>query len=589
MPVITGSIAAPVEISGNPGVVSSVITGEPATAVQVYGLPGVVRTAGDIPSPTQPPAPDAVRARVLDAAGVFIAHLPDAQGLRWLDEHNTAGSGSIDYRRYDDVEDEHPNLWAPCNQIPISVGNVDVFRLILDSEGGYRIDPATGDRIDSWAGMGQLGVLNSGMCIPEYGWRPEATNQRTFDYGSNPAIGGWYVPSEWRTPVGKLLRKSWRWTYRKRHQPKGFKDKRAQWLWWRNPDAKNTANETCYLVSSFTLSQARRVRHQVAGDDTLEYQVDGEVRATAGPGGWKKPKTLVMWMSAGTHYVAAKVTNTPGSSGNQNRSGFIASIASINGDGDVVKILRRTTPGTWKIRRQLGAAPGWLAGQILRQLVAEQQTRGCAGHGPVTFGFTTARDSAGVAWTGRQEISIPVGTLALDYIEQLVETGIDVAMTPGMRLNAWRRRGADRSGWIRLDQGKDAGAVDETGTQLPPIRNVAYARATTGWVGRSNTASVAARGRRETMITLGSSRSSAQTSAAIGAMLPDLAEPPQTVEVTISGAAGGPQPYKDFFVADWVSYRPAGATGRRRFRVMSIAGEVAPEGHPNWTIRLYED
>lgn len=584
MPVGTVPLAGAVTVSGLVPTGSAVATVDLADAVQVYGLPAVPRVADDVPSVDPPQQPDAVRARVLDAAGTFIAHLPHAQGLRCLDEHNTVGAGSVDYRRYDDLEAAHPNLWAAGNQIPISVGGTDIFRLVLDSDGGYRIDPATGERLDSWAGTGAMGVLNSGMCIPEFGWRPEATEERSFDYGSNPAIGGWYVGSEWRTPVGKKLRQSWRWTYKQRHLPKGFKDKKAQWLWYRNPDSTTTANETCYFISSFTLSQPRRVRFKVAGDDTLEFQVDGEVRITTGPGGWKKASKLVMHLSAGVHTVAAKVTNNPGSTGNANRSGFIASITRINGDGDAVETLRRTTPGTWVVRRQLGEAPGWFNGQILRQLVAEQQARGCAGHGPVSFGFTTATDSAGVPWAGRHELGITVGTQAVDYIAKLVETGMDVAMTPGLTLNAWRSRGADRSGWIRLGQRLDEGAA-----QLPPVRNAAYARAATGWSGQEDATSIAARGRRETIITLGSSRSPEQTSAALAAMLPDLADPPQTIEVKVSGASGGPQPYRDFFVADWIAYRRAGATGWGRFRVMSIGLEVAPEGHPLWTVQLYED
>lgn len=582
MTVITAAPPSTGSVYGVTADATLILDAEVAQTGQVYGLPAVVV----LPPPSVVPSttPDGVQARVLDFSGAFIAKLPHAQGLRWLDEFNTAGSGSVDYRRYDDVETAHPGLWAPGNQVMISVGGTDVFRLVLDSQGGYRIDPDTGDRIDSWAGMGALGVLNSGMCIPEYGWRPEATEERSFDYGSNPTIGGWYVASEWKKPVGKLLHDSWRWTYKKRHLPKGFKDKKAQWLWWKDPDAKSGSNETCYFVSSFTLSQARRVRFQVAGDDTLEFQVDGEIRMTTGPGGWKKASKLVMTLSAGTHYVAAKVTNTPGSTGNQNRSGFICSAARINGDGDVVSYLLRTNPSTWKVRRQLGSAPGWFAGQILRQLVSEQQTRGCAGHAAVSFGFTTTTDSAGVPWAGRQEMSLTIGTLALDYIQTLVETGMDVAMTPGLTLNAWRTRGADRSGWIRL-----RARTDESASQLPAIRNVAYARALTGWVGYAHDASVAARGRRETMITLGSSRSQEQTSAALSAMLPDLAAPPQTVEVQTSGAAGGPQPMRDFFVGDWVSYRAAGATGYSRYRVMSVGGEVNDAGHPDWTIKLYED
>jgi hypothetical protein len=583
MPVVTGAAPTPIVVTGLDGVVANVVQGDAPTPILVTGSPAVPRT----PAPTPQTTPDKVRARVLDSAGTFICHLPRTQGLRFLDEHNTAGAGSIDVRRYDDIETAHPSVWNPLNQILVSVGATDVFRLVLDAEPGYRIDD-TGSRVDSRAGAGAMGVLNSGMCIPEYGWRPEGTEERSFDYGSNPNIGGWYVSSEWKTPVGRRVRKSWRWTYKKRHLPKKWRDRKAYWLWWRDPDAKNVANETCYFISSFTLASAGRVRFEVAGDDTLEFQVDGEIRATTGPGGWKKATKVVLDLSAGTHYVAAKVTNTAGSAGNQNRSGFICSIARINGDGEVTKWLNRTRPtSAWKVRRQLSAAPGWYAAQILRQLVQEQKDRGCAGHSPVTFGFSTTADSAGVGWAGRQEMSIPVGTQALDYVQQLVETGMDVAMTPGLQLNAWRSRGADRSGWVRLDQGT-AHALDEAGSQPPPIRNVAYARANSGWVGRSDSASISANGRRETMASLGGSRSPAQTDASLAAMLPDLADPPQTIEVKISGATGKWQPYRDFFVADWVGYRAAGKTTWARYRVMSIAMEVNEAGHPDWTIQLYE-
>jgi hypothetical protein len=582
MTVITAGIASPVTASGTPATVGGVITADIADPVLVWGIPA----ASVPPPPTQSPNPDAISARVLDGTGAFICNLPHAKGLRWLDEHNTAGAGSIDVRRYDGLEDLHPTVWEPDNQIIISLGNVDIFRIVLDAQGGYNIDTATGDRDDTWAGTGALGVVNTGMIEPEYGFRQEATEERSFDYGSNPAIGGWYVPGEWFHPVGKLIRKSWRWTYRKRHQPKGFPDRRAQWLWWRNPDSTSTANETCYFHSSFFLSSARRVKFWVAGDDTLEFQVDGEVRITNGPGTWSKASTLVMNLSAGTHTVAAKVANTPGSVGNANRSGFICSIGRLNGAGDVAAWLLRTTPASWTMRRQRSEAPGWFSAQILRQLVQEQKDRGCAGHSGITYGFTTTTDSAGQAWTGRRELSLQVETLGLDYVQQLVETGIDVAMTPGLVLNAWKQRGTDRSGWIRLNQ-KGGHQTGESAVQLPSIRNFAAAKAATGWVTQTDAASVAARGRRETGIALGSSSSPAQTAASVAAMMPDLADPKQTKEVTFSGASGGPQPYTDFFVADWVGYQAAGEDTWGRYRVMSISGEVEETGLPNWTVQLY--
>ena len=552
---------------------------EAADPVLTYGQPVSFQTVENTTYETAP----AVRARVLNSAGGFVRHLDRLDGLRWLDEFNTAGAGSIDMLRHLPTD-----TLAAGNQIMVSVGKNDIFRIVLDAEPGYRVD-GNGDRTDAWAGMGALGVLNSGMVIPEYGWRPEATEERSFDYGSDPAIGGWLVASEWKTPVGRLVRSSWRWWYRKRHLPKGFPTKTAYWLWWRNPDSTASVDETCYFRSSFTLSQTRRVKFWVCGDDTLEFQVDGETRITQGPGGWKKASTLVLTLSAGTHYVAAKVTNKPGSTGNQNRSGFLCAIGRINGDGDVTKWVRRSNPASWTVRRQRSAAPGWSVGQIIHQLVSEQVARGCASHSGITYGFTTSTDSSGRAWIRREEVQIPVETLGLDWMQQMAELGVDVFMSPALKLSVWRTRGVDRSAKVRLGSGENAAPLDESGSPEPPIRNVAYARSRSGWVGVTHAASVAARGRREVGISLGSARSSAQTAASLNQMLPDLADPPQTHEFKISGAAGGPQPYTHFNVGDWISARPTGNTAWARCRVLSIGGEVNPAGHPDWTVSVVED
>ncbi|MBO9523911.1 MAG: hypothetical protein J7518_20445 [Nocardioidaceae bacterium] len=581
MVVIVGARASAINVSGKPGVVASVATGECAENIIVYGLPGLVLEP-EVPST----APDAVRARVLTKTGTFICHLPHTKGLSWTDEHNSAGTGSIDVTRYDDLETKYPTIWANGNHVVVTVGNTDVFRIVLDAEPGYSVDQATAQRTDSRSGLGALGVLNSGMLIPEYGWRPEAADERTFDYGSNPNIGGWLVASEWRRPIGKLVRSSWRWSYKKRHLPKGWPDRKAQWLWWKNPDGTGVPDEICYFRSSFTLAKASRVKFWVCGDDTLEFQVDGEVRATAGPGDWRTPTKIVLQLAAGTHYVAAKVQNSPATDGNSNRSGFLCTIARVQSDGDIVAYVRRSNPATWTVRRQMSGPPGWFPAQILKRLTDEQIARNCAGHSGITYGFSTTKDSAGSAWTSRRDMSLAVESLGLEWLQRLVEQGVDVAMTPGMKLNAWRRRGADRSRGtqaVRLTQ-----VVDESGAQTPAIRNYLAARSRTGWVARSDSASIAANGLREAGVSLGSARSSTQTSASLGAMLPDLANPPQTITVKISGAVG-PQPYKHFNVADWIGFKRSGATTWGRFRVMSIAGEVDDTGLPLWTLQLFED
>lgn len=484
------------------------------------------------------------------------------------------------------VDTEHFGQLNSGDQIKIAVGDLDVFRLILDSDPGYRIDADTGDRTDYWAGLGALGVINSGMVEPEYGFRPEATDERSFDYGSNPNIGGWYVPAEWKTPVGKLVRQSWRWIYRKRHLPKGWPDRKAQWLWWKSPDSASVPDEFCYFISSFTASTAGRYKFWACGDDTLELQIDGEIRLTAGPGAWKKASTVVLQLSAGVHTVAAKVQNSPATDGNSNRSGFLCTIARVQSDGDIITYARRTTPATWKVRRQLSGPPGWFPAQAAMRLVEEQKSRGCASHAAITYGFTTSVDSSKAAWTARHDFSLTVGTLGLDWMQRLVEMGVDVAMSPNLKLDMWKRRGSDRSKYIRIDQ-FDSYPVDEGASTPPGKRNVAYARAKTGWAGASDSAGVTADGRRETMISLGSSRSRTQTNAVLARMLPDLSDPPQTVEIRLT-AATRYQPYRDFNVGDWISYKAAGMTSWGRFRVMSIAGEINEAGFPDWALQLYE-
>jgi hypothetical protein len=577
MPVITAAIADPIQFSGLDAEVSSAIDADVADPIIFYGLPAGVLEPEPTP-PTESPTPNGISAKVFNSGGVFKRNLADVTGLRWLDEHNGPGAGSTDLVNNYGL--------AAGDQILIYVGGVATFRILLDAEPGYRIDD-TGQRIDSWAGLGQLGVLNSGAIEPEYGWRDEATEERSFDYGSNPNLANWFVSSEWKTPVGKLVRKSWRWWFKNHRWPKKFPTKNAYWLWWRNPDSKSSVDETCYFVSDpFTLSQARRVKFWVCGDDTLEFQLDGEVRLSTGPGGWKQTSTFVMTLSAGTHYMAAKVSNRPGSTGNQNRSGFLCAVARLDGDGEVARWINRSSPDTWRVRRQGTQPPGWHAAQIVLELAEEQRVRGCAGHSLLSYGFTSAHDAVGVPWTDRLEQSLSVGTVGLDWLQQMVETGLDVAMTPDFRLYLWHQRGVDRTN-VRIDQSGDHPAA-ESASAPPGIRNVLHARATSGWRGIAHSGSVATAGRRETVVSLGSSRSAIQTDRQLAAMLNDLAAPPQTLDVELSGITGH-QPYRDFKVSDWIYYKPGGAITWGRYRVMSIAGEVLETGIPKWTVQLYED
>jgi hypothetical protein len=400
MAVIVGARATATALRQALGSSAQPSPASPPTTVQVYGLPGMSSAPGR--PATGPDAHPMPCPRAPSTSPAFIANLPDAQGLRWLDEHNTAGAGSIDYRRYDAVEAEHPNLWTAGNQIMIAVGGIDVFRLILDSEGGYRIDADTGDRTDSWPGTGPSGSSTPACAPPSTGIgarghrRPDLRLRVQPEHRRLVRLLGVAQADRPAAPQVVAL------DLQEAAPAQGLRDKKAQWLWYRDPDSKNSANETCYFSDSFTLRTARRVKIWAAGDDTLEFQLDGEVQITTGPGGWRglegraEPlRRHALGRREGLEHPGSTATRTgPGSSA---RSPAWTATATSSA------WLLAPPRGTWKIRRQLSArragsphrsCASWsgAAGPRLRR---PQRRHVRVRHRPRLLG---------VPWVGRQEI-----------------------------------------------------------------------------------------------------------------------------------------------------------------------------------------
>lgn len=253
------------------------------------------------------------------------------------------------------------------------------------------------------------------------------------------------------------------------------------------------------------------------------------------------------------------------------------------GDTQTVTVVRRTD-SRWKVHAST-PVPGWFRASILRRLVLEGQQRDVDGFDALTIGYDDELDSEGVAWKTRGEYSFPNATLSvLEIAMQLAEAQMDWGVNPDeMILNAWVRRGFDRS------IGADAVALWPGGNLKAYSTTRTAARVTTvlahlsdgAWQETRDAAGVAAIGRVEIGLSLGSTLAPATAKGVADTVLSESAVP----AVTITGETSsiiGPQPYVDYGLGDTVSVPGHRGKGRMKARVMSISVDATGDVVRAW-------
>lgn len=101
---------------------------------------------------------------------------------------------------------------------------------------------------------------------------------------------------------------------------------------------------------------------------------------------------------------------------------------------------------TWSSGTPLSTKqPGWYPYQILAKVFSEAKARRVTAFTGVTLGFAYGVDSDGNPWAPGYDSSVErsfrVGSSVYEVIQQLIESGIDVCMTPDLQLNAYRFKG----------------------------------------------------------------------------------------------------------------------------------------------------
>lgn len=530
-------------------------------------------------APPATSAPDALRLEVVTAAGVQLVNDLPRRNLNFSVEHN--GSGAVGFEidldtLADGIDDA---ILDPDNLVRIHYGDQTAHPYGVAE--GMLTSAAPVQRDDgSWAlpcgGTGSWDVLEFGILYPPAG---ATGDTREFSYTAGQTGPSW-VPDQWGTPVGRKVKTSWRWAKR---WPRGWPESTAQWLWSSSPE-KSSSDGTRWFSGSITLASAKYVRFYLAGDDNLRFYINGAKAKVKAAGAWKTTTVFTRRLPAGTHVLSAAVANVPGG---DNRSGFACAVAEMDGHGNRVRWLLRSTTSTFKIKKAYGyfaqvplPPDGWYPPAVLWAHIAEAAARGVEFHPQITCTFTGSVDSSGSAWTAKGPVEYDIGISGMDLGEKIRSRGYDVAMLPGLRLSAWKRRGFDLRERVTIGTPQ---SVSYSSRAWPRVRTVGITHHESGWTETAGDAAIAAEyGRRELTLSGGGVDGDQQADLFAADAMDTAASPEETIEVTIGSAdrlpdgTSAPQPFRDFNVADIVSV--PGPTGYVPVKVMSISGAEQDAG-----------
>jgi hypothetical protein len=491
--------------------------------------------------------------------------LRQRRGLQVLEEFNGPGGGEVSIPAADATS--------------ITLGQVIKVAYNGTIVGGFLVEtmgrPLVADDGLTWvklAGRGLMAWLEDAVVYPQWGLRYYSPVDRPFDFAG---VGGNFENRVvWTRPLGV----QWRSTtdYREGY-PKKWPDRYAWWIWKTSPTSAVADGARNWFRSSITLGSTTRLRFYATADNYFRLFIDGTLLLSTsdlrGEGStWKKMASRTITLGAGTHHLAAAVTNSAYGSGT-NRAGFLCTVTKVTSTGKPGQVVRRTNKTQWWVTDD---EPKWYPAEILDVLIDEAQARGVSRLDSLSTGWTADDDSSARAWSTTRALSIRCGTNLLDVANLIVDHGIDLWVDPATNtLEGYETRGTDRSATVLLKARKNLTGYEVEARDTG--KTVALVRTADGWTSATNSAGVTARSRRETFLEYGNTRSETTAAAAASRILARTAKTDGIVTRVEAVPVDGARPFLDFHCGDKVTaYSTSGA--KSTARVLSIALAEDDEG-----------
>lgn len=390
--------------------------------------------------------------------GTLRVSLDESRHRGWTDQLNDVGEGHLELL----ASDTDLGSLDFDDIIRMRLDGTDRFAWLVENKRRSTIHPSeeAGQTIVI-SGRGVLALLEDSPVYPERGV-PSRLNpqQRLFNWTSqdfdDSAWPSAFEVKQQGSDIGSAELLPGQWAA----APVGFPVTTAWWIWSQDQDDDTSPPQPVgysLFRQTFTLAQESGVRIFINADDGFEIYIDGvliasETRAFM----WQEVLEVdpPLHLDAGTHQVAIKAINIDRPSNDAtNVAGVIAAAYSTTNGGELSALLW-VTDETWLTLGYPSEAPGMTPGQILDIALTEAQDRGeLAG---VTWDFDAADDSDGTPWDHLVDLQVDVGaTSILDLARKLIETSIDIRMTPSLVLQAFNRGalGTDRTATVELTRG----------------------------------------------------------------------------------------------------------------------------------------
>lgn len=502
----------------------------------------------------------------------FIADIPDAI-VTWQEELSKPGTATVT------MPVTHPPELGVRSILKFAIDGVTRFGCrVVSTKAQSALDNLTNNVVTIESQPGLLSMLSDAVVLPEYGVNRVSGSERIFGFMSKQGYG-WYQPSDWSTPVAYPMSTD---TLRTGYPP-ALKSANPSWIGAVSPATSQPVPTDWYFRREFTVSAAQNVSIEFTADNFLTLYLDGQqitTPDTANNHAYRDVFAVPTWLSAGSHILAAQVTNANG--GASNPMGLIGCVYTLNSVGSKTGTLIETDTN-WKVNNGSPSAPGWHRGQVLLALCSEAAARGVLGAG-VNRGFTATHDSAGQPWGDiPDEYSFPIYTTSLaDIAAQLGEVDIDISFNAAtMTLDAWNRKGVDRSATVALTHGKSGGSLTsyETANTSARFTVVGTQLANGSWREVQDSVGVSTWGRIEMGLTNANSEQSS-----VNAARAQLAE---TVQLLLSITAAtsslvGPQPYTSYALGDTIMVPGHGGGGTLKARAIAISVDATTVPIRSW-------
>lgn len=314
------------------------------------------------------------------------------------------------------------------------------------------------DEVTTISGRGSLAQWEQAIVLPPNGVTGQPyTETRVFDWGA-AELDIDTVTTDWDAAVeltqvgqGSEGEPPPEFPVRWLQYPLGWSDPTGYWVWSQAAGAGPAMPAgTSYFARDVTIASDGYYAVYMAADNRYALKIGGVPIDTfddeQSQEGYQYTRRADLYLTAGTHRVAAKVTNDSAAE----LAGFVSALWSVDSErNDDTLILRADT--SWSAIGYRDPAPGFTAGHVIRVLLEEAQANGVLTGW--TLDFTDTLDSDGNAWPVDQSWSFRVGMDLLSVLRQLGGSDIDFFADPAaLTLHAYviDTMGVDAGGAVAL-------------------------------------------------------------------------------------------------------------------------------------------